>query len=60
MSVKGYDDAQAELDRREPPEPKALHCKCCECIIRDGEHYFDFQGQILCDECADFYYGEIA
>lgn len=60
MSVKGYDDAQATLDRKEPPESKAIHCESCERIIHDGEHYFNFRGQVLCDECADFYYGEIA
>lgn len=43
----------------EPPEDKVF-CQCDKCggDIYVGEDYFDFYGDIICDDCKDSYIKE--
>ena len=33
----------------------SLHCDFCGCGIYSGEYFYDFDGDIVCEECIDGY-----
>ena len=41
-----------EKEKLDPPEEK-LHCCLCDREIKFFEMYFDINGDIYCEDCAD-------
>lgn len=39
----------------QPPYKVACRCQECECDIYEGGEYFDFDGDIVCEDCERDY-----
>lgn len=35
-----------------------IFCNNCECLIKEGELYFEIDNSIFCKECTEYIYGK--